>query len=151
VWQSVDLGVGVSILSSSGGVQFGLITDKKLCAEPQRIIDRFAPEFEKIVLALCLLPWERAVDPDEAESWLFPGVPGPAAAAPKARKRKPRKAKSAAAPAKAAPMESAPAGGVPAAAEPGAGAEAGPAESAPVKPRRARTRRPAPAAAPVAE
>jgi WS/DGAT/MGAT family acyltransferase len=75
--QSGDIGVGVSILSYSGGVQFGLITDKRLCPEPQRIIDRFAPEFEKLVLALCMLPWERAVDPDEAESWLFPSVPGP--------------------------------------------------------------------------
>ena len=38
--QSGDIGVGVSILSYSGGVQFGLITDKRLCPEPQRIIDR---------------------------------------------------------------------------------------------------------------
>jgi diacylglycerol O-acyltransferase / wax synthase len=70
VWvpQSGDIGVGVSILSYAGGVQFGLITDKRLCPEPQRIIDRFEPEFEKLVLALCLLPWEQPVDPDEAES-----------------------------------------------------------------------------------
>jgi hypothetical protein len=105
--QSGDIGVGVSILSYSGGVQFGLITDKRLCPEPQRIIDRFAPEFEKIVLALCLLPWERHVDPDEAESWLFPSVPGPEAGTPKAPKRKRLKAKTAAAPATAAPVESA--------------------------------------------
>jgi diacylglycerol O-acyltransferase len=31
----------------AGGVQFGLITDAALCPEPQRIIDRFAPEFEQ--------------------------------------------------------------------------------------------------------
>jgi hypothetical protein len=78
--QSGDIGVGVSILSYAGGVQFGLITDKKLCPEPQRIIDRFAPEFEKLVLALCMLPWDRPVDADAAQHWLFTPIPGPAAA-----------------------------------------------------------------------
>jgi len=96
--QSGDIGVGVSILSYSGGVQFGLITDKRLCPEPQRIIDRFAPEFEKLVLSLCMLPWERPVDSDEAESWLFPSVPGPAPSARqstaggRAGKRRPKRA-----------------------------------------------------------
>jgi diacylglycerol O-acyltransferase / wax synthase len=89
--QSGDIGVGVSILSYSGGVQFGLITDKRLCPEPQRIIDRFAPEFEKLVLSLCMLPWEQPVDPDEAESWLFPSVPGPVTAMPSAKTRPPRR------------------------------------------------------------
>jgi diacylglycerol O-acyltransferase / wax synthase len=42
--------VGVSILSYAGGVQFGLITDRRLCPEPQEIIDRFEPEFEKLLL-----------------------------------------------------------------------------------------------------
>ena len=32
---SGNIGVGVSILSYGGGVQFGLITDKKLCPDPQ--------------------------------------------------------------------------------------------------------------------
>jgi diacylglycerol O-acyltransferase / wax synthase len=89
--QSGDIGVGVSILSYSGGVQFGLITDKRLCPEPQRIIDRFAPEFEKLVLSLCMLPWEQPVDPDEAESWLFPSVPGPVTATPSGKTRPPRR------------------------------------------------------------
>jgi WS/DGAT/MGAT family acyltransferase len=86
--QSGDIGVGVSILSYAGGVQFGLITDKKLCAEPQRIIDRFAPEFEKLVLALCMLPWDRPVDPDLAQHWLFPEIPGPADKRAPSRTRK---------------------------------------------------------------
>jgi diacylglycerol O-acyltransferase len=89
--QSGDIGVGVSILSYSGGVQFGLITDKRLCPEPQRIIDRFAPEFEKLVLSLCMLPWEQPVDPDEAESWLFPSLPGPATATPSGKTQPPRR------------------------------------------------------------
>ena len=54
---SGDIGVGVSILSYGGGVQFGLITDKKLCSHPQAIIDRFEPEFEKLLLVTMMLPW----------------------------------------------------------------------------------------------
>ena len=69
--QSGDIGIGVSILSYDGGVQFGLITDRALCADPQRIIDRFEPEFEKLVLALCMLPWGQAVDAVGAHDWLF--------------------------------------------------------------------------------
>jgi diacylglycerol O-acyltransferase / wax synthase len=54
---SGDIGVGVSILSYGGGVQFGLITDDKLCPKPQQIIDRFEPEFEKLLLVAMMLPW----------------------------------------------------------------------------------------------
>ena len=54
---SGDIGVGVSILSYGGGVQFGLITDKKLCPHPQQIVDRFEPEFEKLLLVTMMLPW----------------------------------------------------------------------------------------------
>jgi WS/DGAT/MGAT family acyltransferase len=57
---SGDIGVGVSILSYGGGVQFGLITDKKLCPHPQQIIDRFEPEFEKLLLVTMMLPWAEA-------------------------------------------------------------------------------------------
>jgi WS/DGAT/MGAT family acyltransferase len=55
--QSGDIGVGISILSYGGGVQFGLITDKKLCPHPQEIIDRFEPEFQKLLLVTLMLPW----------------------------------------------------------------------------------------------
>ncbi|OGA97838.1 MAG: diacylglycerol O-acyltransferase [Burkholderiales bacterium RIFCSPHIGHO2_12_FULL_69_20] len=54
---SGDVGVGVSILSYGGGVQFGLITDAALCPEPQAIIDRFEPEFQKLLLLSLMLPW----------------------------------------------------------------------------------------------
>ena len=54
---SGDIGVGVSILSYGGGVQFGLITDEALCAVPQAIVDRFEPEFEKLLLLTMMLPW----------------------------------------------------------------------------------------------
>jgi WS/DGAT/MGAT family acyltransferase len=55
--QSGDIGMGVSILSYAGGVQFGLITDSGLCPDPQAIIDRFEPEFEKLLLLTMMLPW----------------------------------------------------------------------------------------------
>jgi diacylglycerol O-acyltransferase len=54
---SGDIGVGVSILTYGGGVQFGLITDAKLCPAPQQIIDRFEPEFDKLLLLTMMLPW----------------------------------------------------------------------------------------------
>ncbi len=54
---SGNIGVGVSILSYGGGVQFGLITDAGLCAEPQDIIDRFEPEFHKLTWLTLMLPW----------------------------------------------------------------------------------------------
>ena len=52
--QSGDIGVGVSILSYNNQVQFGLVTDKKFVPEPARIVDRFTPEFEKLVFYLLL-------------------------------------------------------------------------------------------------
>jgi hypothetical protein len=55
--QSGDIGLGVSILSYGGGVQFGVITDAQLCSEPQRIIDAFAPEFAQLSLLTLMLPW----------------------------------------------------------------------------------------------
>ena len=54
---SGDIGVGVSLLSYGGGVQFGLITDAQLCPDPQHIIDRFEPEFRKLLVLALMLPW----------------------------------------------------------------------------------------------
>lgn len=55
--QSGDVGLGVSILSYGGGVQFGVITDSLLCPEPQHIIDEFVPEFAKLSIVTLMLPW----------------------------------------------------------------------------------------------
>nr|WP_310387907.1 wax ester/triacylglycerol synthase family O-acyltransferase [Roseateles sp.] len=55
--QSGDIGVGVSILTYAGRVQFGLITDSTLCPDPEGIIDRFEPEFNKLLLLTMMLPW----------------------------------------------------------------------------------------------
>jgi diacylglycerol O-acyltransferase / wax synthase len=55
--QSGDIGVGVSILSYNGGVQFGLVTDNAIAEDPHDIIRRFAPEFEKLVLLALMSEW----------------------------------------------------------------------------------------------
>jgi len=55
--QSGSVGLGVSILSYGGGVQFGVITDSSLCPDPQAIIDQFAPEFDKLKWLTLMLPW----------------------------------------------------------------------------------------------
>jgi diacylglycerol O-acyltransferase / wax synthase len=47
--------MGVSILSYAGGVQFGLITDRKLCPDPENIIANFSIEFEKLMTSLMWL------------------------------------------------------------------------------------------------
>lgn len=56
--QSGEIGMGVSILSYGGGVQFGVITDTRLCPEPQAIIDRFEPEFSKLAMLTLMMPWD---------------------------------------------------------------------------------------------
>jgi WS/DGAT/MGAT family acyltransferase len=55
--QSGTVGLGVSILSYGGGVQFGVVSDSTLCPDPQNIIDRFEPEFAKLSLVTLMLPW----------------------------------------------------------------------------------------------
>lgn len=56
--QSGDVGLGVSILSYGGGVQFGVITDSAFCPDPQRIIDEFVPEFVRLSIVTLMLPWD---------------------------------------------------------------------------------------------
>jgi diacylglycerol O-acyltransferase / wax synthase len=55
--QSGDIGMGVSIMTYAGEVQFGVITDRRLCPDPERVIENFAPEFEKLALATLMAPW----------------------------------------------------------------------------------------------
>jgi len=54
---SGDIGMGVSILSYGGGVQFGLITDAQMCPDPDEIVKRFQPEFEQLLYLAMMLPW----------------------------------------------------------------------------------------------
>jgi WS/DGAT/MGAT family acyltransferase len=50
VWvpQSGEIGLGVSVISYDGQVQFGVLTDRNFCPDPARIATRFAPQFEKL-------------------------------------------------------------------------------------------------------
>ena len=58
--QTGTVGLGVSILSYGGGVQFGVIADSALCPEPQQIIDAFEPEFAQLLALTLMLPWGEA-------------------------------------------------------------------------------------------
>ncbi|MGV3493599.1 MAG: wax ester/triacylglycerol synthase family O-acyltransferase [Ramlibacter sp.] len=55
--QSGEIGLGVSVLSYGGHVQFGVMGDTALCPDPQEIIDQFEPEFAKLSLVTLMLPW----------------------------------------------------------------------------------------------
>jgi WS/DGAT/MGAT family acyltransferase len=87
--QSGDIGMGVSILSYDGKVQFGLVADRRLVPQPQQIVERFRPEFEKLLYTVLMEPWDRRRDPHEVETDL---------AVPKATKKAGGKATGAAAP-----------------------------------------------------
>jgi hypothetical protein len=58
--QSGTVGLGVSILSYGGGVQFGVVSDSTLCPDPQKIIALFEPEFAKLSVVTLMLPWGEA-------------------------------------------------------------------------------------------
>jgi WS/DGAT/MGAT family acyltransferase len=72
--QSGDIGVGVSIISYNGAVQFGVITDSGLCPDPQRVVARFGPEFEKLVLTTLMMPWPLMEDLDPQDAAEAVGV-----------------------------------------------------------------------------
>jgi WS/DGAT/MGAT family acyltransferase len=61
-----DIGMGVSILSFNGQVQFGLITDAALVPDPKSIVARFKPEFEQL-LYFVLLELREPVTTEPAE------------------------------------------------------------------------------------
>jgi diacylglycerol O-acyltransferase / wax synthase len=65
--QSGDIGLGVSILSYNGEVRFGVVADRGFCPDPHRVIERFVPEFEKLVLATLLSPWPWEQPPSAAQ------------------------------------------------------------------------------------
>ena len=84
--QSGNIGMGVSILSFNGEVHFGLITDAALTPDPEAIIARFAPEFERLLYLALLGPWAETPAPDGATK-------PPAARRQKRTTRKPGAAK----------------------------------------------------------
>ncbi len=85
--QSGGIGMGLSILTYNGKVQFGLITDKGLVPDPHNVIDRFSEEFEKLVMLTLMGPYGPEFD-GELEAMF--GAPGEAttSAAKKSRGRR---------------------------------------------------------------
>lgn len=55
--QTGSIGMGVSILSYNGNVHFGLIADAKLIPDPDAVIQRFIPEFEKLLYIALMSDW----------------------------------------------------------------------------------------------
>jgi diacylglycerol O-acyltransferase / wax synthase len=60
IWapQTGDIGMGVSILSFNGMIQFGLMTDAALVPDPEAIIKHFKPKFEQLLYFALMEPWE---------------------------------------------------------------------------------------------
>ena len=55
--QSGHIGLGLSILSYAGQVQFGLIADATRVPDPSTVTAHFAAEFEALVLSVLLGPY----------------------------------------------------------------------------------------------
>ncbi len=81
--QSGDIGMGVSILSFNGMVQFGLITDAALVPDPEAVIAQFKPQFEQLLYHVLMEPW----DEEKRKA-----APAPVSPLPQPRARPARKA-----------------------------------------------------------
>ncbi len=68
--QSGSIGVGLSILSYNGRVHFGLIGDAKRVRDPEAVTQRFAGEFEKLVLIALMEDWDGCMAAGDAEATL---------------------------------------------------------------------------------
>ncbi|MCW8926738.1 MAG: wax ester/triacylglycerol synthase family O-acyltransferase [Xanthomonadales bacterium] len=68
--QNGNIGLGISILSYNGQVLFGLISDRRLVAEPKGIISRFKKEFEKLLYLGLMLPLEGRPNVQTAQNLL---------------------------------------------------------------------------------
>ena len=66
--QTGSIGVGLSILSYDNRVHFGLIGDGRLVPDPDGVIRRFRPEFEKLLYLAMMGNWERTLDSVDAEA-----------------------------------------------------------------------------------
>ena len=54
--QNGGIGLGISILSYNGKVFFGMISDRRLVADPSQVISRFRTEFDKLLYLGMMLP-----------------------------------------------------------------------------------------------
>src|SRR5258708_6479866 len=60
--QSGGIGMGVSILSYDGRIQFGVITDAGLVPDPARIARAYGEEFDQLMWLTLMTPWVPAED-----------------------------------------------------------------------------------------
>jgi WS/DGAT/MGAT family acyltransferase len=56
--QTGSIALGISILSYNGNVHFGVIGDHKRVRDPDAIVQRFAGEFEKLLLIALMEDWD---------------------------------------------------------------------------------------------
>jgi diacylglycerol O-acyltransferase / wax synthase len=66
--QTGSIGIGISIMSYNNKVYFGLISDAKLLPDPDSVIQRFQPEFEKLLYTAMMGGWEDKIYSDDAEA-----------------------------------------------------------------------------------
>jgi WS/DGAT/MGAT family acyltransferase len=70
--QTGSIGLGISILSYNGSVHFGLIADAKLMPDPDSVIRRFRPEFEKLLYLALMARWEGPFCAEAADALMDP-------------------------------------------------------------------------------
>jgi diacylglycerol O-acyltransferase len=68
--QTGSIGLGISIMSYNGRVHFGLIADAKLVPDPDAVIRRFGPEFEKLLYLSLMGDWETPLGAAQASALL---------------------------------------------------------------------------------
>jgi WS/DGAT/MGAT family acyltransferase len=56
--QNGTIGMGISILSYNGKVEFGLIVDKNLISDPQNVIKEFPAQFDRLMDCMMVHPWD---------------------------------------------------------------------------------------------
>jgi diacylglycerol O-acyltransferase / wax synthase len=83
--QSGGIGMGLSILTYNGRVQFGLITDAGLVPDPESVINQFSDEFEKLVMQTLMGPYGPEFNDELARAF------GGASEPPKKKTRSSRK------------------------------------------------------------
>ena len=66
--QTGSMGIGISIMSYNSRVHFGLIADAKLVPDPDAVIQRFGPEFEKLLYLSLMGSWEQILDSEGASA-----------------------------------------------------------------------------------
>lgn len=68
--QTGAIGLGISILSYDGRVQFGLLADSARVPDPADIIDRFRAEFDKLLYAVLMEDWQQPISAEHCAATL---------------------------------------------------------------------------------